>query len=65
MTSDWREQVIFCAKCHKYLFTEYEKIGTLISLGNYKRENDKGNYEYDEITDEFICNDCRRENKNE
>ena len=62
MYGEWIKTDIYCSKCHKYLFSEYDREGMLISHGNYKRENDKGNYIYDELKDEFICNDCRKEN---
>lgn len=43
---------IHCIKCGKYLFTEMDTEEGL------KRENDNEDYRYDEIKDEFICNDC-------
>ena len=47
-------QDICCNKCNKYLFTEKD------TENGYRRENDNGNYVYDDIDDEFVCNECRR-----
>lgn len=46
---------LHCNKCGKYLFTE-----THTETG-IKRTDDNRDYRYDEITDEFICNDCDNE----
>lgn len=45
-------QDICCNKCGKYLFTEMD------TENGYKRENDNEDYRYDEIADEFICDEC-------
>lgn len=45
-------QDICCIKCGKYLFTEMD------TESGYKRENDKEDYIFDEIKDEFVCDEC-------
>lgn len=49
-------QDISCNKCGKYLFTERD------TEAGVKRENDNEDYGYDEIKDEFICDDCLFDN---
>lgn len=51
MTGDVQD--ICCNKCGKYLFTEKH------TENGYKRENDNKNYIYDDIKDEFVCDECR------
>ena len=46
---------IHCNKCGKYLFTETH------TENGIKRTDDNRDYRYDEITDEFICDDCGNE----
>lgn len=46
-------QDIHCSKCGKYLFTEKD------TENGYRRENDNENYVYDEVKDEFVCDECR------
>lgn len=46
-------QDILCSKCGKYLFTEKD-----IENG-YIRGNDNENYVYDDVKDEFVCDECR------
>lgn len=43
---------IYCNTCNKYLFTEVK------TEAGIKRENDTGNYTYEEYVDEFICDEC-------
>lgn len=45
-------QEIYCGKCGRYLFTEYE------NNDGYRRKNDNKNYIYNEVDDEFICEKC-------
>ena len=45
---------IRCNKCGRYLFTEKD------TENGYRRENDNKKYIYDEIKDEFICDECRQ-----
>lgn len=47
-------QDVRCGKCNRYLFTEKD------TENGYKRENDDKKYIYDEIKDEFICDECRQ-----
>ena len=51
---DRTEYDIRCDKCNKYLFTEIKENGKI------KREKDKNNYVYDDIKDEFVCDECRQ-----
>lgn len=54
-------QDIYCDKCNIYLFTEKDvkdEKNPKSNMGKTVRENDKGNYVYDEISDMFICNEC-------
>lgn len=59
MNVEWSRYDIKCDRCGKYLFTEYNRIMPTAPTGNYRRENDKENYFYDDIADEFICDECR------
>lgn len=43
---------IHCDKCGKYLFTETD------TENGMKRIDDNRDYRYDEIADEFICDNC-------
>ena len=45
-------QKMHCSKCGRYLFTETD------TESGCKREEDRGNYVYDETTDEFVCSEC-------
>lgn len=48
-------QYVLCDKCGKYLFAEYVNSSGLAE--RYINDND---FTYDEIKDEFECNECRR-----
>lgn len=48
-------QKICCNKCGKYLFTETD------TENGIKRTDDNRDYYYDEIADEFICDNCKEE----
>ena len=37
----------------RYLFTEQD------TENGYRRKNDKENYTYDDVRDEFVCDECR------
>lgn len=50
-------QKIYCEICGKYLFTEIE------GHNKYRRINDNENYTYNEITGQFICNHCLKEER--
>ena len=51
-----KEQAIKCCKCDKYLFTECE------INGRYHRYEGTYNYIYDELIDDFFCDECFEKN---
>ncbi len=54
-------QDICCDKCGKYLFTEKDVKDDnhpKSLFGKTVRENDHEDYEYDDQTDMFICDEC-------
>ena len=46
-------QNVCCNMCGRYLFTEQD------AENGYRRKNDKENYTYDDVRDEFVCDECR------